>query len=52
MTHNVLSVVVHPEISELEENDGLNFLTHSVKEELTEMKDSLVLSVRPEQRMP
>ena len=28
------------------------FLTHSLKEELEEMKESLVLSVRPEQMMP
>ena len=28
------------------------FLTHSLKEELEEMKEIIVLSVRPEQRIP
>ena len=31
---------------------GECFLTHSLKEELEEVKESLVFSVRPEQRMP
>ena len=52
LTHELPESVVHPAISSLEEKDGWCFLTHSVKEELEAVKESPVLSVRPEHRIP
>ena len=52
---SVPEVVLHPETAALEKYErciGLSVLTHSVKEELEEVKNTLVFSVRPEQMMP
>ena len=40
------------ENKEDENEDGINCLTFSLKEELEEMKESFVFSVRPEQMIP
>ena len=48
--------VVHSEVGlkEIcnEDIDRACFLTHAVKEELEDMKENLVLTLRPEQRVP
>ena len=58
VTHSLVCVrgvlsFMHAEVLELllvlRKNGGVYTLTHSMKEELEEMKDSFVLSVIPEQ---
>ena len=51
--HSVYGDVIHD--WELNDNGGESevcFLTHLVKEELEEVKDMVVLSIRPEQKIP
>ena len=51
LIHDLSSSVVQSAISSLETNSELCFLTHSVKEELEEVKESWILPVRPEERI-
>lgn len=52
VTQGDSSVVIHLRICSLEEKNESYLLTHLMKEELKEVKESCVLSASPVQRIP